>query len=145
MQLRDLALGIVVIIGCSLIGYGLFVGDEAIWEIDVVPVDEDEIRDDVPVTEYDDLGPQMQDAFRKGIDSDRFVSVPESPEHWSTNVHYRDSYYRMDTVHGDGAQTTMFFSIVGGIGLIILGSLGWYVARRHGVTGLQRERGTLTV
>jgi len=131
MQLLNIGFVFIVMLGVGLVGYGVVVGDEANYSIGVDDAtNESSLDQDIQVVEYDYLEPDMQDSFRKGIKTGGFVNVPNSPEFDTIYVHYRGDYYLLGAAHGDAAQGTMFFSMAGGIGVILFGTLGWYVARR---------------
>jgi hypothetical protein len=127
MQLRAAGIGLLVLLGVGLVGYGFAVGDEGRVEIEVLEqVDESDLETEYPMTEYDYLTPKQQDAFRQSLQTGDSVSVDEEPEFTGGYVHYRESYYRVGEANADASNTTMFFSIAAGMLLIGLGILGWY-------------------
>lgn len=125
MQRAEAVLGLLVLVGICLLGYGLLVGNEAVYFLSVEdPASEDETERDVQVLEYDYLEPRTQDAFRAGIQSGEFVKVSRPPRFRVAYVHYRGDRYLTSVAHGDASQTTMTLSIAGGIVLIALGTVG---------------------
>jgi len=136
VELRDAVVWLLVISGVVLVGYGVSIGDEAIYSIDAKVVEnETEMRETVQerevmeVIEYDRLSPARQDLFREAIAIDESISVPESETFGPVYVHYRDSYYLVRLAVGDASMERMFWWIVRGLALGIGGPFIWYVYR----------------
>ena len=132
VKISSVGVSFLVVVGMGLIGYGLVVGDEGSISVETSePIEESDLERDVPVTEYDHLPPDHQDAFRDALQSGEGVQVDEAPEAQGDYIEYRDSYYRLYVEYSAAGKTTMFFSVVGGILLLLIGSVGWiYFERR---------------
>jgi hypothetical protein len=130
VRIRNVALAFVLVVGMGLMLYGALVGDEGTVSIEVSGPD-DESTSDLPRLEYDALTPEHQDAFRKSLRTGENVRVSEAPKEPHSVVHYRGDNYTLVTTWGAAVQTTMVISIAGGVVLILIGSLGWYVSGRY--------------
>lgn len=127
MRLRTAALAVVLALSLGLVLYGLAVGPQATYSVDVEStVAEQSLANETEPAEYDSLAPPVQKAFRESLRTGERVSVAESPGIGSTVVHYREEYYSVAVITGDGAQTTMATSILAGLFLALLGTVGWY-------------------
>ncbi|MHB9287271.1 hypothetical protein ACKVMT_09570 [Halobacteriales archaeon Cl-PHB] len=127
MDKWDVLAGLLVFAGLVLPLFGLAVGDQANYSLYVEDqVVRDQIEEESDIIEYDYLSPDQQDAFRTGLETDESVSLsPPTDAFDDRYVHYRDVYYRTLVAHGDAAQGTMFFSSLGGLGLITVGGSSW--------------------
>lgn len=127
---------LLVMIGVGLIGYGVAVGDEGRISIELSePSNENNLESDVPVTEYDYLTPEHQDAFRKALQSGDSVRVDEAPESHRDYIQYRDNYYQLYVEWGTANNTTMITSIAAGIMLLLIGGGGWLYSNRRSKDG----------
>lgn len=122
MDRRSGLVVVLVLAGVALIGYGLVTGDEGLQWMAVDPVPAEQVPDGTATIEYDYLTPETQDAFREALESEeemRFDSRPPDGEY----VRYRDSFYRVTVIFAAANQSAMFFSILGGVGLLLLAGL----------------------
>lgn len=130
MRYRNVALAVLLVVGTGLVLYGAVVGDEGSVSIEVSGAN-DEATSDLPRLEYDALTPELQDAFRKSLETGETVKVSEAPKEPHSVVHYRGDSYTLVTAWGAAVQTTMVLSITAGLLLILIGGLGWYVSGRY--------------
>ena len=135
MELRHIALGVLVVLGGVLIVYGVVAANQSNYDLDVYNTGTEK-PENFSVREFESLEPEVQDAFREALHTEGSISISESvAESESVNpggtyVHYQDSYYRMGSSHPDGTGTAVIIYLVGGFGVIGLGSLGWYWAQQ---------------
>jgi len=122
----------VIIAGLVLIGYGITVGDQAEYSITVEKsVSKAEIPAKQPVVNYSELDSQVQPRFKKALETGDEIRLPQKPSNFSGGyVYYQDDYYETYVPVGDAAQTEMFFSMVGGSLLVLIGlGAGYYVIK----------------
>ena len=131
MEKRTLGFVFILLAGVGCIGAGQIVGERGNYSIDVRPgVAESEIANDTAITEYDDLNPAVQEAFRRGLQSDDRVWLVESPDFESSSVvHYNGSYYPTYIVVGDGGISARPLLMMGGAVLLLVGAIGWLLSR----------------
>lgn len=128
---------LLILLGAVLVVYGFGVGNQALYSLDVEDaVNASNLQGDTDVIEYDYLEPDMQDAFRGALRTDDRVRLSEKPDFQVVYVHYRDVYYLTEVGVADASQATMVFSIAGGLVLIVLGAIGWYLSRGESSGGL---------
>jgi len=84
-----------------------------------------------PVVNYSELDSQVQPRFKKALETGDEIRLPQKPSNFSGGyVYYQDDYYETYVPVGDAAQTEMFFSMVGGSLLVLIGlGAGYYVIK----------------
>jgi len=129
MERQRAALVLLIVFGCGLVGYGVFVGDQGARYLSVEgAVNATELADDTPVVEYESLEPNARDRFRETLERDEIVRISEGTDfEYGAAVHYEGSYYRTYLVVSDAGTGTMAASIGGGALCLVLGIVGWRV------------------